>query len=197
MSSTFAIAAITAVLKSRLENGLARLGAPARLGGDVIVSALPPDRIALGADERPQLNLFLHQVTPNSGRRSDSAVSAARSRPSPALDLHYLLSAYGAQDYQIELLLGCAVELMHEMQNLKRDEFQTALSALAASPQGVAVALFADQAAADLNVQIDRLNIDPQFLNTEELSRLWSALQARYRPSVAYKVSLVFAKEPE
>jgi hypothetical protein len=196
MSSTFAIAAITAVLKSRLENGLARLGAPARLGGDVIVSALPPDRIAVGAEERPQLNLFLHQVTPNSGRRSDSAMSA-RSRPSPALDLHYLLSAYGAQDYQIELLLGCAVELMHGLQNLKRDEFHTALAALAASPQGVAVALFADQAAAGLNAQIERMNIEPQFLNTEELSRLWSALQARYRPSVAYKVSLVFAKEPE
>ena len=33
-----------------------------------------------------------------------------------------------------------------------------------------------------------------QFLSLEEMSKLWSALQARYRPSLVYKVSLAPAK---
>jgi hypothetical protein len=196
MKSTVAIACVTAVLKSRLENGLSRLGASASLGGDVIVSAQPPDRIAVGADERPQLNLFLHQVTPNTSRRGDRAAGTgiAVSRQTPALDLHYLLTAYGAHDYQIEVLLGYAVELMHAMQTLPRADFQATLAALVLPPQSVSASLFAGPSAA-LDAQIEQLAIMPQFLNTEELSRLWSALQARYRPSVAYKVSLVFTKE--
>lgn len=192
MSNPLVIAAVTAVLKSRLENGLAQLGAPARLGGDVIVSALPPDQIALGADERAQLNLFLHQVTPNTSRRGAAGTTPARQPP--ALDLHYLLTAYGAHDYQIEALLGYGVALMHATQVLPRADFQATLAALA--QQGALAALFAVPELAALDPQVEQLAITPQFLNTEELSRLWSALQARYRPSLAYKVALAYMKEP-
>ncbi len=93
MSSALAIASVTAVLKSLLDNRLVEQGAPASVG-DVSVTALPPDRITTGADERSQLNLFLYRVT-------------------------------------------------------------------------------------------------PEFAGSEETSRLWSALQARYRPSAAYKVSTI------
>src|SRR5438094_172682 len=101
MSSTFAIASVTAVLKRLLENGLIDHGVAEAIGGDVVVSALPPDRVTTGAEERPQLNLFLHQVTPNTGlsasSRSDIGASEGRKRPAPlALNLHYLLTSYGA-----------------------------------------------------------------------------------------------------
>lgn len=191
MPNPLVIAAVTAVLKSRLENGLAQLGAPARLGGDVIVSALPPDRVAVGADERMQLNLFLHQVTPNTSRRGSAG--ATLERQPPALDLHYLLTAYGAQDYQIEALLGYGVALMHAMQLLPRNDFHATLAAL--TQQGAMAALFAVPDLAALDPQVGQLAITPQFLNTEELSRLWSALQARYRPSLAYTVALAYTKE--
>jgi hypothetical protein len=157
---------------------------------------VPPDRVATGPDERPQLNVFLHQVTPNSSRRNEgvSLANTPQTRRAPALDLHYLLTAYGAQDYQIEVLLGYSVELMHAIQILPRAEFQATLATLAAVPSGGSVA-FLENTSAAMESQIEQIAITPQFLNTEELSRLWSALQARYRPSVAYKVSLVFARE--
>jgi hypothetical protein len=65
MSSALALASVTAVLKSLLENGLASGAVTSKLGADATVSALPPDRIPYGADERAQLNLFLYLVTPH------------------------------------------------------------------------------------------------------------------------------------
>jgi hypothetical protein len=38
---------------------------------------------------------------------------------------------------------------------------------------------------------VDRLRVTQQFLSFEEMSKLWSVLQARYRPSVTYEVSAV------
>ena len=62
MSHTLVLAAVTAVLKNMLENGLVERGVTAALGSDTAISALPPDRVATGADEKSQMNLFLYQV---------------------------------------------------------------------------------------------------------------------------------------
>ncbi len=62
MSHMLVLAAVTAVLKNLLENGLVDRGITAALGSDTAISALPPDRIATGSDEKVQLNLFLYQV---------------------------------------------------------------------------------------------------------------------------------------
>jgi len=66
MSSALSLASVTAVLKGLLENGLAASGVTTRIGGDAAVSALPPDQIPSGADERAQLNLFLYSLTAES-----------------------------------------------------------------------------------------------------------------------------------
>ena len=55
---------MTALLKNLLENGLVTHNVTTNLGADVTISALPPDRITVGGDEKPQLNLFLYQVKP-------------------------------------------------------------------------------------------------------------------------------------
>jgi hypothetical protein len=56
MSSQLSIASVTSVIKGFPENGLVVHGASAVVG-DLSVTALPPDRIATGADERSQLNI--------------------------------------------------------------------------------------------------------------------------------------------
>ncbi|HYX42677.1 MAG TPA: Pvc16 family protein, partial [Pyrinomonadaceae bacterium] len=72
MSTALAIAAVTAVLKDLLNNGLIdhNVSAHANLG-EVSVSALPPDRVLPDpSKEQNQLNLFLYQVTQNAGWRN-------------------------------------------------------------------------------------------------------------------------------
>jgi tryptophan synthase alpha subunit len=46
-------------------------------------------------------------------------------------------------------------------------------------------------AQSDLAESVEKITMAPQFLNAEETSKLWSALQAKYRPSLTYKLSTV------
>lgn len=196
MSSALAIAAVTAVLKHLLDNGLVHQSVASSVG-DVVVSALPPDRIPLGSEERSQVNLYLYRVTPNSGWRRSSAPAVTGNgqagRPPLALDLHYLLTIYGERDFQAEILLGCALQVFHETPILTRDAVQAALASGAPGGSGgLAHPALAGIAASDLTEAIDEITIAPEFLNMEEVSRLWSGLQARYRLSATYKASVVF-----
>src|SRR3569833_3361062 len=71
MSSPLALAAVTAVLRDLLNIGLIDHDITGALGNNVTVTAVPPDTIAIdGNNARTQLNLFLHQVTPNAGWRN-------------------------------------------------------------------------------------------------------------------------------
>src|SRR5215472_19232061 len=65
MSSALAMASVTAVLKNLLHNELIRPSSNTYMG-DITITALSPDRISLGAEERAQLNLYLYRLTPNS-----------------------------------------------------------------------------------------------------------------------------------
>ena len=51
MSNALALAAVTAVLKDLLDNGLIDRNVSATIGGPVTVSALPPDRVKSNGDE--------------------------------------------------------------------------------------------------------------------------------------------------
>ena len=196
MSNALAIAGVTAVLKDLLNNGLIDHNVTGAVGGNVTVTALPPDRVvAPGAQEGNQLNLFLHQVTPNAGWRNAGLPSRDErgerlTNPPLALDLHYLLTAYGAEDLHAEILLGYAMQLLHETPILSRQAIRTAL---VPSPVSVIILPPALQAlsSADLAEQAEQIKITPTGFNSEEMSRLWSALQARYRPTAAYQVSVV------
>jgi hypothetical protein len=197
MSSALAIASVTAVLRDLLHNGLIDQDVSANIGGDVKVTALPPDRITTGDHEQSQINLFLYQVTPNAGWRNFGLPSRdgrgeSIAAPPLALDLHYLLSAYGAQDFHAEILLGYAMQLLHETPVLGRDAIRTALGAttLVDATDGLPATLAALSTSA-LADQVEQIKIAPQTLNTEETSKLWTALQARYRAAAAYHVSVV------
>lgn len=191
MHRALTIAAVTAALKRLLENGLVRWDGIASVGGDVTVSIFPPDRITVGADERPQLNLFLYQVKPNTTVR---LVSNARQGAPLSFDLHYLLTVYGAQEYQLELLLGAAMQLLHQASELSGQPLDELLNGMTAA-EGTAIPVVDALSRSGVLHQIERLSVVPQFLGGEELARLWSAFQARFRPSVAYKVSLALKGE--
>jgi hypothetical protein len=163
------------------------------VGADLIVSALPPDRIATGSDEHPQLNLFLYELTPNTTIRRSDTTDGRRSRGSAiAFDLHYLVTAYGAADLQIEVLLGYAIHALQQVSVLDRDAIRATLDALASTQGGHSLPLpYALLNQSGLADQLGQITLSPQFRSFEEQSRIWSALQARYRPSVAYRVSAV------
>jgi Pvc16 N-terminal domain len=195
MSSPLAIGAVSAVLRNLLDNGLVEAGAA--IGSTVAVTAVAPDTIDLdNASDPPRLNLFLYRVTPNqgwsnAGLPSRSAVSGERLTNAPlALDLHYVLTAYGKADFQAEILLGYAMHLLHERPVLDREAVRRALNP---SPLDVSMLppAFQALAASDLADQVELIKITPSAITTDDMSRLWSAIQTHYRPSSAYQVSVV------
>ena len=134
----------------------------------------------------------------NEGLPSRDASGRTRlSNPPLALNLHYLISAYGSADLHAEILLGYAMQLLHENPVLTRDAIRTALQP---SPDVGTTLPPALRALADsgLQDQVEQLSITPEFLSTEEMSKFWTATLAHYRPSAAYEVSVVLiqAEEP-
>jgi hypothetical protein len=133
MSNALAIAGVTAVIKDLLDSGMIDQAITDTLGAGVIVTSMAPDTVSLDNTDSPQLNLFLHQVTPNVAWRnaalpSRDAAGNRISNPPLALDLHYLLTAYGRAELQAEVLLGYALQLLHETPVLPRDAIRRALN---------------------------------------------------------------------
>ncbi|MCC7362776.1 MAG: DUF4255 domain-containing protein [Dehalococcoidia bacterium] len=195
MSNALAIAAVTAVLRDLLNNGLIAHDLSAATGL-VNVTSRPPDQVAAGETEPAQLNVFMYHARPNPGWRnvalpSHDAGGARVANPPLALDLHYLLTAYGTDDFVQDILLGYAAQLLHEQPVLTRDAIRTALgapppvtgSALPPGLQALAAAALADQ--------VELIKITPSSLSVDELSRLWSAFTVPYRPTLAYTASCV------
>ncbi|WP_372528280.1 DUF4255 domain-containing protein [Piscinibacter sp.] len=193
MSSPLAIGAVSAVLRNLLDNGIVEQVA---LGTTVTVTATAPDQIKLDVpNDPPQLNVFLYQVTPNAALRNNELPSRSSrgerlTNPALALDLHYLVTAYGKTDFQAEILLGYAMHLLHERPMLDRPAIRRALDP---SPLDVSMLppVFQALAASDLADQFEAIRITPAVMTIEEMSKLWTAFQSHYRPSAAYQVSVV------
>jgi hypothetical protein len=196
MSTALAIAGVSAVLKDLLNTGVIdnRLSG---VVGEVTVSALPPDRVLdVNVPETSRINLFMYHATPNQGWRNTALPSrdssgARTSNPPLALDLHYLLTTYGASEFHCEILLGYALQLLHETPVLTRDAIATALT----PPTPITGAILPPElqalAAAELADQVEQIRLTPETLNLEEISKLWTAIQSHYRPTAAYQASVV------
>jgi hypothetical protein len=202
VSNALALASVTAVLKDLLDNAVIDQSISESVGGPVTVSALPPDRIDTGEEETARLNLFLYHVAPNGALRNVDLPSANSrgqrlTNPPLALDLHYLLTAYGAQDFEAEILLGYAMQLLHETPVLAREAIRHALAPPSPVDGGILPPALGALAASDLADQPELVKVSPHQMGSEEVSRLWTAFQAKYRPSAAYVATVVLIRSEE
>ena len=203
MSTALGIPAVTAVLQKMLYSVFHD---PNLSLGAITVTAVAPDivqsNLGSGGSGQRQINLFLHQVTPNGSWRNMGLPSLGvdgstrLTNPPLALDLHYLLTSYGATDCEAEALLGLAVQLLHENPVATRSEIQTNLSNLSGLALDPSLAnLLGSTGLAD---QIELIKITPSILGREEMAWLWTALKADYRLTFPFQVSVVLiqAKNP-
>lgn len=202
MSTALAIAGVTQLLRDLLNDGLVDNDVAAAIGTNVSVHARPPDRLEDVAADASVLNVFLYRVDnqPNWANQvlptRDGLGRRVNATPL-TLDLYYLISAFTSEDLHADILLGYAMQILHEHPGLDRDEIQLGLSPAPPVAGGLPPALQA-LAATGLADQVDQLRITPTYLGVEEMTKLWTAFQAGYRTSMAYRVSSVIieAEEP-
>src|SRR3954453_13589819 len=183
MSTSVAIAATTQVLASILDEAIAAFSAVSSIVGNAPTTALPPDLIVTGDKEVPHLNLFLYKVSFNPGWRDSGLPSRDSdgnivSRPPLALDLHYILSAYANSDFLPDALLGIGMQALHESPVLNRSTIRQFYRPPVTNNDPAKTL-----ATANLADQVELIKISPMDISTEEISRLWTAFQAKYRPS--------------
>lgn len=197
MSTALGIASVTHVLKDLLNNGLVDHDLTGIVNGNVRVTALPPDRIDTSANnELSGLNLFMYQVRPNPGWRNEGlpgydASGRRVSNPPLALDLHYFLTAYGAEELHAEILLGYGMQLFHENPTLPREAIRRSLAAPSTVVSGGLPPALRALSTSELAEQVEQIKLIPESFSAEEMSRLWTAFQAKYRPTAAYKATVV------
>ncbi|WP_323715525.1 DUF4255 domain-containing protein [Paracoccus aminovorans] len=201
MSNALAIAGVTAILRDRLNDGL--LNANLDSLGQFSVTSSPPDRLEGHADPANRLNIYMWNVTRNAAWSTPRlpARSAAGERidnPFLALDLHYILTATGAEDLNAEILLGYGMQVLHETPVLTRADIRASLGG--ADPAVDASLLPAPLrllVAADLADQFEQIRISPAVPESrdlgqiEALSNIWSAFSAPMRASALYQVGCV------
>jgi hypothetical protein len=197
MSDFLAAAGVVAIVRALLQNAVTDRLSTA-LNATPGVTALPPDRVTVGAAEAPQLNVFLYHVSFNQAWRnaelpSRNASGALLSNPPLPLDLHFLMSAYGKSEFDGEILLGWAMQVLHETPVLTRSLIQTTLQAMAAPVAGGApvASELAAIATTTLAQQAELIRIVPENVSTEDIWKLWTAFQASYRATAAYRASVV------
>jgi hypothetical protein len=191
VSSALAVAAVTRVLSSVIDQAIQAAGASAILGTPPYLTTKSPDQLEVGAGEAAQLSLFLYHVTTNQGWSevglpSRNSTGVPVDRPPLALDLHYLLIAYGDSEYVPQVLLGLGMQALHETPFLYRQQITNVFT-----PPPPLVPLDAALATAGLDGQVEMVKVTPEPLSTEDLSKLWTAFGGKFRPSAGYAATVV------
>jgi hypothetical protein len=202
MSNALAIAGVTAVLQHYLYSLFHQPSVASSFPSPVHVSCLAPDQVqqqltAGGATAENQVNLFLTLVTHNAAWRNvgyaslSSDGTTAMGNPPLALDLHYLLTAYGSEPWQAEALLGYALMMLHEAPMITRADIDAALAARSGSSYPYSTyPLNTTLPLCGLGSQMEMIKITPESMNREEMAWLWTALKADYRPTFPFQVSV-------
>lgn len=199
MSDYLAVGGVSAVLKALLNAGLSAGGPSTVLVSPPGITNKSPDLILTGQDEPPQLNLFMYYASINPALRNVGLPSMGSSglplsNPPLAINLHYLVTAYGANPYDPEILLAFAMQVFHNTPVVPRSIIQTALTALDSGTPTNEQKLIAFSTLAS---QIEHIRITPEALTTEEIYRLWTAFQVSYRPTTSYQVSVVVIQDTQ
>ncbi len=196
MSNYLAIATVTATLQDLLQNAVGNLGA--------IVTTQRPEAASNGAQNDPKVNLYMYQVMPNAAwrnheltiRRADPNASADRSkdkmeyRPLVPLNLHYLISFYGAESELLpQRLLGIVVGVLQTNARLP----------LAAVRNAIVNRDYLKDSDLPFQLEnIEHIQLTPLKLDLEEMSKIWSVFfQVPYALSIAYEASVVLIEPGE
>ncbi|MFI8997176.1 DUF4255 domain-containing protein [Streptomyces sp. NPDC053542] len=133
----------------------------------------------------PTLTVFCYQVTHNPSMRNNDLVTRAPDgtllkRSAAALDLHYVISAYGEETELVgQRLIGSVVRTLHEIPVLPKE-----LIAEAAQRP------YLD--GSDLAESLQKVRFTPTQMDVDETSKLWGMLHnTPYALSVVYQASLV------
>ncbi|MFE6742952.1 Pvc16 family protein [Streptomyces tubercidicus] len=133
----------------------------------------------------PTITVFLYQVTHNPSMRNKDLVTRASDgtllkRPAAAIDLHFVISAYGEETELVgQRLIGSVVRTLHEIPVLPRELIEEA----AQRPY---------LEGSDLAESLQKVRLTPTQMDVDETSKLWGMLHnTPYSLSVVYQASLV------
>ncbi|WP_262505611.1 DUF4255 domain-containing protein [Streptomyces sp. TRM68367] len=183
MSNALAIAHVTQALALLIETNL-----PPDI--DIAVK-VEPRKPPADPPTEPTITVFLYQVTPNTSQRGNDLPTRAPDgtlvrRAAAALDLHYLISAYGEEAELVgQRLIGSVVRTLHEIPVLPKDIIEITGER-------------AHLAGSDLAEAAQRVRFTPTVMDIDETSKLWGMLhQTPYTLSVVYQAALVFIEGRE
>lgn len=192
MSNYLAIATVTATLQDLL-----REAADAAVPG-ATVTVQRPEAANNGGQPEAKVNIYLYGVAPNAAwrnmeisvRRANGAEPDKRSKDQVEyrtvipLNLHYLISFYGAEgELQPQRLLGSIVGALQANARLTTARVRSAVQNRSYL------------AGADLDFQlenIEHVQLSPILLDLEEMSKIWSVFfQVPHALSIAYEAAAV------
>lgn len=190
MSNSLAIAAVTSSIRYVLDRSLQQPHA-GPVGGALVTTLRPDELTTSDLAGTAGINVYCYLATPNHAwnltdlptRRSDGSPVQ---RPLAALDLHYLLTCYGADDaLEPQRLLGRAVGALAATSMLGRDVVTSATDLY----QGDTPTSFLTDA--DLAEEVELVKLTPVPLSLEEMSKLWGVLDTPYLLSLTYLATVV------
>ena len=167
MANVFAIHSVGNSIATYLRNSYPRVLAGLDMP-DCAFDLVSSGELAGEPGDATRITLYLYRITVNEHSRHATAGSAAR----PAalgLDLHFLLSAWAGNARDEQTMLAWAIRQLHLF---------PILDASSLSPE-------AGWGANEV------IQIIPAELPTEEVMRIWDALDPAYRLSVSYIARLV------
>ncbi|MFG3365269.1 DUF4255 domain-containing protein [Streptomyces sp. NPDC090032] len=177
MSNALALAHVTQALALLIESNL---------GPEIDMAVkVEPRKPPADPPTEPTISVFLYQVTPDTSQRNNDLPTRAADgtlvkRPVAALDLHFLITAYGDETELVgQRLIGSVVRALHEIPVLPKDIIE-----LAGERPYLAGSNLAESA--------QRVRFTPTVMDVDETSKLWGMLyQTPYTLSVVYQAALV------
>ncbi len=151
---------------------------PANLDGQPMPACgfelLSCGQLAGPVDDDTRIGLLLYRVTMNEHARQARPGAAARVSQALSVDLHYLLTAWAGNAQDEQLTFAWALRQLH---------LHPLLDASSLSPEGGWS-------------REDAIQLVPAELSTEDVMRIWDALEPSYRLSASY-VARVVRIEPD
>jgi hypothetical protein len=169
MANVFAIHSVGNSIATYLRNSYPRTVAGLDMP-ECAFDLVSSGELAGEADDTTRVTLYLYRVTVNEHNRQRQATSTSFTHPTPlGLDLHFLMSAWAGNARDEHTVLAWAIRQLHMF---------PILDASSLSPE-------AGWGANEV------VQVIPAELPTEDVMRIWDALDPAYRLSVSYIARLV------